>query len=358
MASSTPAPGLLFPPPHDGGTNNVVSGLNSFVGGGEDNQAIGQWSTVAGGLYNTASGTSGATVAGGLYNAASGTYGATVAGGIRNTASGNRATIGGGSYNTASGYRATVGGGFFNPASGYAATVGGGRSNTASASLATVGGGFVNTASGENATVPGGGRNTALGGFSFAAGRYAKANHDGAFVWGDSRTFGIATAKPSSAPDEFNVYASGGARFFTNRAATTGVLLAPGGGSWSSVSDRDSKENVEPVDAREVLAQVVAMPLATWNYKAQDDSIRHMGPMAQDFHAAFGLGVSDKLIDTIDPDGVALAAIQGLNAIVNEKDAKIAENRREIAELRSKQQAMERQLAALTNRLDDQTASR
>ncbi len=51
------------------------------------------------------------------------------------------------------------------------------------------------------------------------------------------------------------------------------------------------------------------MPLSTWNYKAQDDSIRHMDPMAQDFHAAFGLDVSDKLIDTIDPDAVALAAI-------------------------------------------------
>ena len=93
------------------------------------------------------------------------------------------------------------------------------------------------------------------------------------------------------------------------------------------------------------------MPLSTWNYKAQDDSIRHMDPMAQDFHAAFGLDVSDKLIDTIDPDGVALAAIQGLHALVQEKDA-------EIDELRSKQAAMEVQLAALTVRLEDQTARR
>ncbi len=90
------------------------------------------------------------------------------------------------------------------------------------------------------------------------------------------------------------------------------------------------------------------MPIASWNYKAQDDSIRHMGPMAQDFHAAFGLGVSDKLVDTIDPDGVALAAIQGLHALVQEKDAVIAENKAEIDELHS-------QLAALTRRLDDQT---
>ncbi len=76
------------------------------------------------------------------------------------------------------------------------------------------------------------------------------------------------------------------------------------------------------------------MPLSTWNYKAQDDSIRHMGPMAQDFHAAFGLGVSDKLIDTIDPDGVALAAIQGLNALVQENEMRLAEKDAEMADLR------------------------
>ena len=96
-----------------------------------------------------------------------------------------------------------------------------------------------------------------------------------------------------------------------------------------------------PVDGRAVLAQVVSLPLTTWNYKAQDDSIRHIGPMAQDFHAAFGLGVSDKLIDTIDPDGVALAAIQGLNELVQEKVAEIAENKAVIEELRARLEHLE-----------------
>ena len=97
---------------------------------------------------------------------------------------------------------------------------------------------------------------------------------------------------------------------------------ASGGGSWSSVSDRASKENVEPVDARAVLEAVVEIPIATWNYRSQDDSIRHMGPMAQDFYAAFGLGLGETTIDTIDPDGVALAAIQGVNAKLEERLAK------------------------------------
>ena len=61
-----------------------------------------------------------------------------------------------------------------------------------------------------------------------------------------------------------------------------------------------------------------------------------MGPMAQDFHAAFGLGVSDKLIDTIDPDGVALAAIQGLHALVQEKDAEIDELRARLERLEAR----------------------
>ncbi len=63
--------------------------------------------------------------------------------------------------------------------------------------------------------------------------------------------------------------------------------------------------------------------------------------MAQDFHAAFGLGVSDKLIDTIDPDGVALAAIQGLHDLVQERDAVIAKNEAEIAELRERLERLE-----------------
>ena len=75
--------------------------------------------------------------------------------------------------------------------------------------------------------------------------------------------------------------------------------------------------------------------------EAQDESIRHMGPMAQDFHDAFGLGVSDKLIDTIDPDGVALAAIQGLRAIVRDNEERLAEKDGEINELRARLDRLE-----------------
>jgi hypothetical protein len=79
------------------------------------------------------------------------------------------------------------------------------------------------------------------------------------------------------------------------------------------------------VDAQTILNAVAAMPMSTWNYKAQAKSIRHVGPMAQDFYTAFDVGENDTTISTVDEGGVALAAIQGLNEKLEEKDAKIKE---------------------------------
>ena len=78
-------------------------------------------------------------------------------------------------------------------------------------------------------------------------------------------------------------------------------------------SDRNQKKNIEPIDTAIILAGVVNMPVSRWNYKVDDDEVRHLGPMAQDFHAAFGLGQDDKHIASIDASGVSLAAIQELN---------------------------------------------
>ena len=81
--------------------------------------------------------------------------------------------------------------------------------------------------------------------------------------------------------------------------------MGASGGAWSSLSDRDVKENFAEVDGQALLARLNAIPLLTWNYKAQDPSIRHLGPMAQDFRAAFELGEDEKHISTVDVDGVA-----------------------------------------------------
>jgi len=87
-------------------------------------------------------------------------------------------------------------------------------------------------------------------------------------------------------------------------------------------SDRNLKEKFAPVDAAQVLEHVTRLPISTWNFKT-DPATRHVGPMAQDFYSAFNVGKDDKHIATVDEEGVALAAIQGLNQKLNEKDAEI-----------------------------------
>ena len=132
---------------------------------------------------------------------------ATVSGGISNTASGGYSTAGGGNRNVAGHWYATISGGGDNSATALYATIGGGNSNIAGGSTSsTVGGGWHNTAGNSYATVPGGYYNDANGQYSYAAGRQAKANHDGTFVWADSTDADFV----STANDQFLIRASGG----------------------------------------------------------------------------------------------------------------------------------------------------
>ncbi len=376
-----------------------------------------------------------------------GVVGATIGGG-GTSANTNRVTddfgtVGGGTANQAGDDAgtttdkawATVGGGRGNTASGDSATVGGGSGNIASGDNATVGGGTNNVASGTYATVPGGIFNVAAGAYSFAAGNRAVANHDGAFVWGDSTLafinspaantfivranggtwFGQATTaytptvsggyftiqadgQPdlvlgggsntvtgddgilSSQPDypssdlifytndafaiylnkdgstgedaDFEIYDDAGSLIFnvdmSGRVDMNGPVYV--NGTLVHGSDRNAKERVVSVDTQEVLEKVAAMPLYEWSYKGQ--GARHLGPMAQDFYAAFGLGDTDKGIATVDADGVALAAIQGLYQQVQEQTAQIARLRAENEALRAEKRRQQAQIAALEARLD------
>lgn len=227
-------------------------------------------------------------------------------------------------------------------------------------------------------------------GFSFAAGRRTRVNHVGSFVWADSQNASFASA----ADDSFNIRAQGGvyispqsemffgtatrqmlnlwdnnygigvqsftmyfrsdANFSWFKGGThsndNGVPGAGGtqlmrlndsglrvNGTFVSSSDRNKKENLRPVNPREFLDKVVALPVSEWNYKADPNS-RHVGPMAQDFKAAFDLGDDDKYIATVDADGVALAAVQGLNQKLEEtvraQETRIAQLEADLAELR------------------------
>ena len=306
-----------------GGGSNQATGIVGTVGGGHSNRASGAGATVGGGGANgtTTSGNvaagAAATIAGGFGNAisADGTYG-TIGGGNVNSITAPLgtnlaiATIGGGQSNLVTRGGATISGGNSNQATAFDATVGGGNGNNAGGGGSAIGGGVQNQAGGLRGTVPGGELNAATGDYSFAAGRRAKAVNQGCFTWGDSTNADVLC----NVNDRFVARASGGVYLYTNGAQSTGVYVAGGSGTWSSVSDRNAKANVEPVDVHGVLARVAALPISTWNYKTQESGIRHLGPMAQDFRSAFGLGENETTIATVDAQGVALAAIQGLNA--------------------------------------------
>jgi len=384
-----------------GGNLNSASGGYSTVGGGLENTAS-QFATVAGGDANVARG-AGSTVAGGEYNNAAALFAfiggggfdsvsadfGVVAGGIANNSSGPGDFIGGGGFygslndsedysqgNYAAGADsvvvgglnnvaltdfASVGGGLTNSAMAIGATVGGGSQNTAGGHFAsdypgsigngyyaTVGGGLSNNATASGATVAGGFQNTASGLYSFAAGQQANAANQGAFVWADSQNSSFT----STANDQFLIRSQGGVGINTNSpksAALTvsGAIVASGTVTANGVlltSDRNVKENFKPLDSQSVLAKVAALPITGWNYKDNDVGIRHVGPMAQDFHTAFGLdGADDTHISVVDETGVALAAIQGLNQKLQQKDAEIQQLQQSVAEL----QALVKQLATL-----------
>jgi len=132
-----------------------------------------------------------------------------------------------------------------------------------------------------------------------------------------------------------------------NIDVTSGAFLSHAG-VWTSVSDRNVKGNFADINARDVLERVLAMPVQSWSYNVEDPSIRHIGPMAQDFYSAFQVGSDDKHIGAIDEGGVAFAAIQGLNQkleqTVKEKDEQIAELHHELAALKATVQKVSEQV--------------
>jgi len=129
-----------------------------------------------------------------------------------------------------------------------------------------------------------------------------------------------------------NSNASGWAAYFNGNVRITGTL--------NPSSDRNVKRDFQSVHPSEVLEKVAALNIQTWVYTNDPGGSRHLGPVAQDFRAAFGLGRDDKTIATVDADGVALAAIQGLNQKLTEKEA-------EIQRLKSRSSILEERIGRL-----------
>jgi hypothetical protein len=228
-------------------------------------------------------------------------------------------------------------------------------------------GGYSNTASGDYATVGGGRDNTASGQASFAAGNNARALHDFSFVWSS-----YPNPSPSFASNMFFVNApnglgincgaqrpDGGGQYWMNlgRVAAGGQLIETSVGAtltlagvWQNASDQHRKTDFADVDCGAVLQKVLALPVRHWRFTNEVAGVRHLGPTAQDFHAAFGLGEDERSIGTVDADGVALAAIQGLNRKVEVRsqnaEASIRKLEAENAALRARLEKLEQLLAA------------
>jgi hypothetical protein len=224
--------------------------------------------------------------------------------------------------------------------------------------------GLRSTAAGSS-TFAAGEDNTASGAASVALGYHAHTNaRQGSFVFSDRSSVDSLRAGVNHSA---NWRVSGGFRIFTSSNLSTGVTIQSGAttsnwgqanaaiststgaylstaGAWINTSDVNRKHLFLEMPGEEVLTRLRSVPIRTWTYRVDGDSVRHIGPTAQDFRRAFGLGSDSVSIATIDADGVSLAAIKSL-------DARSQRQRSEIAALRKANDSLHRQLVTLSMRM-------
>lgn len=287
----------------------------------------------AAGLNTNASGPS--SVAMGNATTASGNYAVSM--GISSTASGN--------YSVAMG-SSTTASGDYSVAMGLSTTASGDPS--VAMGYGSIASGFASVAMGFTAT--------ADANYTVALGNSVSTNgKQGSCIIGDGSTFTVMNATVNN---QFSARFEGGYRLFSNTSLTTGVTLAAGAGSWTSISDKNKKENFNAINTEEILQKVGALPLSNWNYKSQAATVRHIGPMAQDFFAAFHLdGESDTTINTLDIDGINMAAIQALKIRTDELRAAMQQLEKyadETSQLKADISEMKKQMDAIIQKQNQQ----
>ncbi|HEV7889612.1 MAG TPA: tail fiber domain-containing protein [Pyrinomonadaceae bacterium] len=185
-----------------------------------------------------------------------------------------------------------------------------------------------------------------------AMGKFASNNgFSGTFIWSDGSATASADTFRNTSNNEFAARATGGFRFRTNLTGTTGCNLPAGSGVFNCTSTRTTKENFFDVNGDDVLAKLRKVPVSTWNYIAEGQQSRHLGPMAEDFYGAFKLGTSDKSIGIQDAVGVSLAAVKALDA----RTLELQQKTEEVEQLRTKVNSLEQRLAALEQLMQKQT---
>ncbi|HKR00358.1 MAG TPA: tail fiber domain-containing protein, partial [Pyrinomonadaceae bacterium] len=195
-----------------------------------------------------------------------------------------------------------------------------------------------------------------------AMGKFASNNgFTGTFVWSDGSATASADTFRNTANNEFAARATGGFRFRTNLAGTTGCNLPAGSGVFNCTSSRYTKENFALVNGQDVLSRLRNVPVSTWNYISEGKEVRHMGPMAEDFHQAFSLGTSNTAIGVQDLAGVSLAAIKTLDertVQLQQKSVEVDQLRLQVGELRTANAALEQRLAALEQKAVQRTQNK
>jgi hypothetical protein len=177
-----------------------------------------------------------------------------------------------------------------------------------------------------------------------AMGKFASNNgFTGTFAWSDGSATASADTFRNTANNEFAARATGGFRFRTNLGGTTGCNLPAGSGVFNCTSSRSTKENFVAVDGEQLLSTLRAIPVTTWNYLSEGRQARHIGPMAEDFYAAFRLGTTDTSIGVQDLAGVTLAAVK----VLEERTAQLQAKTAEVDELRARLLSLEERLARL-----------
>jgi uncharacterized small protein (DUF1192 family) len=155
----------------------------------------------------------------------------------------------------------------------------------------------------------------------------------GSFVYGDAST---GTAVVSIAPNEFLVRAAGGFHFHTSPDLSTGCNISAGNltctGTVSGSSSAARKTDFAPVEPDAVLAKVATLPIQSWRYLTDRDGVRHVGPTAEAFRHAFGLGMNGSTISMVDADGISLLAVQALEQRTNQLREENAALRAKLAE--------------------------
>lgn len=200
-------------------------------------------------------------------------------------------------------------------------------------------------------------QSTASGAASVAMGYHAHTNaRQGSFVFADRSSVDTVRAGVNHSA---NWRVSGGFRIFTTSNLSTGVTLQSGAsvsnwgqsnaviststgaylstaGVWTNTSDVNRKHLFRDINGEDILLKLRALPITSWSYRNENDS-RHIGPMAQDFYSAFGLGNDERTIGTVDADGIALAGVKALEA----RTSKLAA---ELENLRTENETLRKQL--------------